>query len=468
MITPTIATFTIYIAIILVISFFAWKRTSNLNDYILGGRNLNPVTAALSAGASGMSGWLFLGLPGALFLSGFSQVWIGLGLAIGAWLNWRFVASRLRVDTATHNALTLPSWFGKRFTVHSGLIKVTSTFIIIMFFTFYAASGLVASAELFTNILDISYHKALITGAIIIAIYTSIGGFFAVSWTDVLQGLMMLMALLIVTILLFTDLPTISTVDLYTTDFLSPWGGDLGLLGLLSLVAWGLGYFGQPHILARFMAIRSSNDAVSARRIGISWMVLSLTGAILIGVFGRIWLEAQPGGVATDFNPEHIFIILTQHLLTPWLGGLILAAILAAVMSTIDSQLLVASSSLIADIIHPIFGKISERQAVITSRITVLGIALIALIIAWDANQPILALVSYAWAGLGASFGPIVLLTLYWPRYNDYGVMASMLTGATIVTVWPLLETEVYELLIAFPLAVLAGIAMSILIGKKT
>ncbi len=461
----TASTFALYLLAMLVIGWLAWRRTHGLGDYILGGRRLHPAAAALSAGASDMSGWLLLGLPGALFTSGLSASWIAVGLTIGAWCNWRFVSARLRTETTRgSDSLTLPAWFGRRFTEHSNAIRIISTLIILLFFTFYTASGLVAGAKLFSSTLNLSYSHALFLGAAAVVAYTAVGGFLAVSWTDVCQGLLMLVALVMLPVLLFADLGGPGNLHRGLAGIdpsLVSWSGGLGVAAWLSSLAWGLGYFGQPHILARFMALRDPADAPAARRIGMSWMIVSMTGALLIGLFGRFWYEGQIDVMAADFNAETIFIVLAQAFFHPWVAGLVLAAILAAVMSTVDSQLLVASSALTEDVCRPLTPYLNDNRLVWIGRGAVILVAVIAIGIASDPQNLVLDLVSYAWAGLGAGFGPVVLLALYWRRFNGNGAIAAMLTGAILVVFWPMLETAVYELLIAFPAAALAGVLAS-------
>lgn len=438
----------------LMIGILAYSRTRNLSDYMLGGRNLGPLVTALSAGASDMSGWLLLGLPGAVYVSGIQEAWIVVGLVTGAYLNWQFVARPLRVATQKFESLTLPSYFEQRFNDKSRLLRLISAILILLFFTFYAASGLVAGATLFTATFDLPYHTALFVGGLVIVGYTAIGGFLAVSWTDVIQGLLMLLALVAVPVMMVQDMngpeQALRMLREVSPNYLYFWQG-VPAITLISLLAWGLGYFGQPHILARFMAICSPAAVSEAKWIGMIWMLITILAAVAVGLFGIVYLESTP---LADDQAEKIFIHLTQLLFDPWIAGILLAAILAAIMSTIDSQLLVSSSSLSEDFYKAwIHKNASEKEMVISGRITVIIIAIVAIAIAYDPKSQVLDLVSYAWAGLGASFGPLVLFSLYWQSTTRLAAILGMLVGATTVVVWKQLEGgmfEVYELLPAF------------------
>ncbi|MDZ7825617.1 MAG: sodium/proline symporter PutP [Gammaproteobacteria bacterium] len=453
--TATLFAFGLYLVGLFVIAIVAWHRTRNATDYALGGRSLGPAVTALSAGASDMSGWLLLGLPGAIYLSGLTEGWLVVGLLLGALANWRLVAAPLRTASVeAGGALTLPSFFAR----HIGqgadrrtalALRAVSTTLILFFFTFYVSAGLVAGARLFESTLDLDYHLALLIGAGIIVAYTVAGGFLAVAWTDFFQGLLMLCALVAVPVLAF-GLEVAGDPERIRPD---PVAG-LGLAGWLSLMAWGLGYFGQPHILARFMAIESADAVPRATAIGMSWMLVVSLGAIGVGLAGRALFTTPLD------DPETVFIELTQVLFHPLIAGMVLAAILAAVMSTIDSQLLVASTSLAEDLYHPLRGHASDpRELVRVGRVAVILVALVALWLALDPGNRVLTLVSHAWAGLGASFGPVVLASLYWPALRARGALAGMLTGGITVVVWSELEGglfDLYELLPAFLFACLA------------
>lgn len=458
---PTLTTFITYLVVLLIISYFAFRKTQNLSDYLIGGRQLSSGVAALSAGASDMSGWLLLGLPGAIFASGLNEVWIVIGLTIGAYLNWRFVAAPLRQQTEKYNALTLSDYFAARFNDKTQLLRLISAIIILLFFTFYTASGLVAGAKLFANSFGLDYQLALAIGAVVIVLYTAVGGFLAVSWTDVIQGLLMLVALIAVPLIVTSDLggldATQAAINTINPGALDPFY-QLTAISILSLLAWGLGYFGQPHILTRFMAIKSPDAVPAARRIGMSWMILTLVGAVLVGLTGIGYFATfAESAAAVNNNQETIFIELTQILFNPWIAGILLAAILAAVMSTIDSQLLVSSSALSTDFYQALIRpNASNEELVWFGRAAVLGIALIAIFIASDPNSQVLSLVSYAWGGCGAAFGPVVIMSLFWQKTTRNGALAGMIVGAVTVIVWKQLEGgwfnifALYELLPGF------------------
>ena len=468
--TPLLITFTVYILAMLGIGVFAWWRTHNLSDYILGGRSLGSFVVALAAGASDMSGWLLLGLPGAVYLAGVSESWLAIGLIIGAYLNWKLVAARLRVYTErTRNALTLPDYFTHRFADRSRILRVFSALVILVFFAIYAASGVVAGARLFESIFGISYTTALWVGAAATIAYTLIGGFLAVSWTDTVQATLMIFALLITpltVVYLQGGLPqSLALVEQVGPDYLQMFRGTT-FVGIISLLAWGLGYFGQPHILARFMAAESAAAIPAARRIGMTWMILCLGGAVAVGLFGISWFSGHPDQAAlVTQNPERVFIVLVQVLFNPWIGGVLLSAILAAIMSTLSAQLLVCASALTEDFYRAMLrNNAGQRELVWVGRITVLLVALLAIAMAADPESRVLGLVSYAWAGFGAAFGPVVLLSLMWPRMTRDGALAGMLVGAATVLVWKQYEwLGLYEIIPGFAFATVAIVAVSVL-----
>ncbi|MBD3648540.1 MAG: sodium/proline symporter PutP, partial [Pseudomonadales bacterium] len=396
---------------------------------------------------------LLLGLPGVVDVSGSREAWILVCLVIGAWLNWTYVARPLRVVTEELNCLTLPDYLERRFDDHSKLLRLVSAVVILLFFTFYAASGLVAGARLFAASFELSYLTALLIGAVVIVGYTTVGGFLAVSWTDFVQGLLMLLAMVVVPVVMLMQMggpvEAVEFIARLDPDYVDLFSG-VSFMGVISLMAWGLGYFGQPHILARFMAIGDPDNVKSARRIGMSWMIVTTIGAVAVGLIGIGWL-AWVGQPLASNDSEKVFIVLTQLIFNPWVGGVLLAAILAAIMSTIDSQLLVSSSALSEDFYKTwLRPEASDRQLVIVGRVTVLIIAAIAILIALDPESKVLGLVSYAWAGLGASFGPVVLISIYWREMTRNGALAGMITGAVTVVVWKQLEGglfDIYELL---------------------
>jgi len=460
----TTVTFIIYLLGMIAIGVIAYRVTDNLSDYILGGRSLGPGVTALSAGASDMSGWLLLGLPGALFAAGMNQIWIAIGLAIGAYLNWQLVAPRLRVYTEqANNALTLPDFLENRFADDTRLLRVLSAVVILLFFTFYTSSGLVAGAKLFEATFGLPYATALWIGAGVIISYTFLGGFLAVSWTDFIQGILMFLALIIVPIVTLLEVGSWSAVTTAVAekspDFLDAFH-DMTLLGIISLAAWGLGYFGQPHILARFMAIRNLGDIPAARLIGMGWMVAGLFGAIFTGFIGIAYF----GPEQLD-DPEKVFILLTQVLFHPLVSGILLAAILAAVMSTIDSQLLVSSSAITEDFYKQMLRKeASEKELVWVGRLSVLIIAVIATLLATDRDSSVLSLVSYAWAGFGAAFGPIILLSLMWRSLSRNGALFGMIAGAVTVVVWKAQTGGLFDIYEILPGFIVCG-AVAILVS---
>jgi len=470
--TPLLITFGIYLLAMIGIGFVAWKRTRDFDDYILGGRSLGGYVTALSAGASDMSGWLLLGLPGALFLSGVSEAWIAIGLILGAWANWKFVAGPLRVYTErTDNALTLPDYFTTRFGDGGKLLRIVSALVILVFFAVYCASGIVAGARLFESVFGMSYAQALWWGAAATVLYTLIGGFLAVSWTDTVQATLMIFALILTPVIVVLSvggigdsLRIIEQVDSAKLDWFK--GGELGLVGIVSLLAWGLGYFGQPHILARFMAADSLAVIPQARRIGMTWMVLCLFGAMATGFFGIAYFTQHPDQAAmVTENHERVFISLANVLFNPWVAGVLLSAILAAVMSTLSAQLLVCSSALTEDFyrgfVRPEAG---ERELVWIGRTMVLAIALVAIFVARDPESRVLGLVSYAWAGFGAAFGPVVLFSLFWGRMTGRGALAGMVAGAMTVILWKYTGSALYEMVpgvIAASVAIIVGSLLS-------
>jgi len=458
---PILITFVGYLALMMGIGLWAYKATDSVDDYILGGRGMGPGVTALSVGASDMSGWLLLGLPGAVYLGGLGEAWIGFGLVFGAWLNWLFVAKRLRVYTEfTDNALTLPDFFEKRFEDKNGILKLVSAVTILVFFTFYASSGMVGGAILFEKVFGLDYTLALIIGSAIIVAYTFVGGFFAVSWTDFFQGCLMLVALLIVPIAIFSQPETQAGLDSLDPAMLSLFSEKTTVIGLVSLLAWGLGYFGQPHILSRFMAIGSASDITLSRRIAMSWMLVALLGALATGLAGTLYFVAEPLE-----NPETVFIHLAHAAFNPWIGGLLIAAILSAIMSTIDSQLLVCSSVITEDFYKKwLRPQAQSKELMLVGRIGVLVIAVIAGVIALNPQSSVLGLVSYAWAGFGAAFGPVVLMSLFWRHYSRNGAVATIIVGAVTVVVWKQLSGgvfDLYEILPGFILATIAGVIVS-------
>ncbi len=460
----------VYFIGMIMIGLWAYVRTADLDDYMLAGRDLNPFVAALSAGASDMSGWLLMGLPGALYASGLVESWIAVGLTAGALVNWLTVAPRLRSYTeVAGNSITIPSFLDNRLHDSRRLMRWTSGLIILVFFTFYVSSGMVAGGTFFESSFGMDYRLGMTLVAGITVMYTLVGGFLAVSWTDLVQGLMMVAALVAVpvagTIRLGGIGATIDAVSAVDPSYWAMVGATTSVIGVVSSLAWGLGYFGQPHIIVRFMAIRSPREAVQGGIIGISWMLFAVLGAIGTAVVG---VAVYQHDVSRLGNPETVFISLGRLLFHPLVAGFMLAAILAAIMSTISSQLLVTSSALIEDLYRIVRKKeLSSGHLVIASRTAVFVVALVAAVMAWTPNDTILALVAFAWAGFGASFGPIVLLCLYWRRLTALGAVAGMITGAVVVAVWGSLDGgpagifDLYELAPGFAANLLVAWAVS-------
>ncbi len=477
--TATLTTFIVYFIALIAFGIFFYRNTDTLSDYILGGRNLTSGVAALSAGASDMSGWLLLGLPGAVYAFGLNQIWIAVGLSIGAYLNWQFVARKLRKYTeVAQDSITLPDYLEYRFQDKSRMLRVISALVILIFFAVYTASGLVAGATLFESAFDMDRNLALWTGTIIIVAYTFLGGFLAVSWTDFFQGILMFIALIaaplviIVTYMSWDEI--ISTASAIDPAYIDVFSG-MTFIGIISLLAWGLGYFGQPHILARFMAIRSEKDVPKAKLIGMTWMVFALYGSIFVGFTGIAFFADAPLAAG---DQEIVFLELTQVLFNPWIAGVVLAAILSAVMSTVDSQLLVCSSAIAEDFYKGFLKpNAPEKELVWIGRFAVIGVAIVALLLAANPDNLVLELVAYAWAGFGAAFGPVIILSLFWKRMTRNGAMAGIITGAVTVLVWenlglmmPGVEHEIitlYSIIPGFVLATLAVILFS-KTGKAT
>ncbi|MCZ8536814.1 sodium/proline symporter PutP [Paenisporosarcina quisquiliarum] len=463
----------IYMAAMLYIGYYSYKKTANLTDFMLGGRSLGPGVTALSAGAADMSGWLLMGLPGAIYATGLVEAWIAIGLTVGAYLNWLLVAPRLRVYSQVSNdSITIPSFLENRLKDTSRLLRVVSGIIILVFFTFYVSSGMVAGGVFFDESFGLDYHTGLLIVSAVVIAYTLFGGFLAVSYTDVVQGLVMFLALILVPVIgLFLvggsdgAAESIRSVDPARLSLIE----GATALGVLSSIAWGLGYFGQPHIIVRFMAISSVKETKQARRIGIGWMALSLLGAIATGLIGIAYYQQNAGETLSD--PEAIFISLGQVIFHPFIAGIMLAAVLAAVMSTISSQLIVTSSALIEDLYKAVINKdASDKHFVLLGRIAVLFVAVVAMFIAWEKNTTILDLVAYAWAGFGAAFGPVILLSLFWRKLTTWGALAGMVVGATTVVIWGNNETLkglIYEIVPGFILCLIVAVIVSLVTYRK-
>ncbi len=467
---PTAITFITYMVLMVGVGFFAYYYTRNYSDYILGGRSLGGFITALSVGASDMSGWLLMGLPGAVFATGIASSWIAIGLTIGAYINWCIVATRLRLYTEkAHNALTLPDYFSHRFADKQNLLRIVAATVILIFFTIYCASGVVAGARLFENTFHLSYSTSLYIGAVCTIFYVFVGGFLAVSWTDAIQATLMCIALIVTPFAVVSDLGGFSqatdAVARIDPSMLNILKGHT-LVGIVSLMAWGLGYFGQPHILIRFMAARSIKVIPNARRIGTLWMIFCLAGAIGVGFFGAAYFAAHTESASLVLeNKERVFIVLSGLLFNPWIAGILMSAILAAVMSTLSAQLLVCSATLTEDFYRTFLRpSASQKELVWVGRAMVLAISVVAVWLASDPNSLVLALVSYAWAGFGAAFGPLIVLSLWWRRMTRNGAIAGMVVGAATVLIWHHYAWfGLYEILPGFVFSAIAIIVVSLL-----
>ncbi len=464
--------FVLYLVILIGIGVWSMKKTSSTEDYFLGGRGLGGWVAALSAQASDMSGWLLMGLPGSVYALGTGQAWIAIGLFIGTVCNWLFISKRLRRYTiVANNSMTLPEFFENRFHDRKKIILTISSVVIVIFFLVYTASALASGGKLFNAVFGIDYHVALAIGAVVILVYTFLGGFLAVCTTDFVQGLLMLVGLMVVPVCAYSFIDgsfeaqvTASGITGSYSDYMSLFsngGKPYRFIDILSQLAWGLGYCGMPHILVRFMAIKSEKEIKKSSAVAIIWCFLSLVAACVIGVLGRAYFGS---GVLKD--AENVFIemissVFNSKLALPFIGGIFICGILAAIMSTADSQLLVCASSVSKDIYKNIIKpSASDKKVLQISRITVIIVAVLAFIIAWNPESSIMGLVSDAWAGLGSAFGPLVVASLFWKRTNLYGAVAGILSGGITVIIWDYIPlaggrtiyaaTGIYSLLVGF------------------
>ena len=499
-----------YLALMLGIGFFFSKRQETLGDYYLGGRRMNKWVVALSAQASDMSGWLLMGLPGAVFVGGLSEAWIGVGLLVGTYLNWRIVAQRLRrYSQACQDSITIPDFICNRFRDPTGVSRIVAAVLILVFFTFYTASGFVSAAKLFATTFGVpetvSFAGVTLTGyalclwiaAIVVVGYTLLGGYMAVCWTDFIQGTLMFVAIVLVPAVVVCDAGGFAAatnalkdadpglLSLFTN---AATGNAIGLIGLASCMAWGLGYFGMPHILVRFMSIDDPAEIRGSRRIAMSWVTISLAASVVIGLVAHVYLRqrglslAQVGG-----DPEKMFMVMINGLfadgfLVRVFAGILLSAIMAAIMSTADSQLLVSASSFSNDFYKVVLRRnASNRELLVVSRLAVGAVALVAVFMAMDAQSDffkvVMKMVSFAWAGFGAAFGPLILLALFWKRTNLAGAVAGMVTGAVTCFVWKFALADyaatcpifgLYELVPGFFLAFIAIVAVSLLTKRPS
>ena len=482
--------FVFYLAMMIVIGAVYMKKTSSSEDYFLGGRGLNGWVAALSAQASDMSGWLLMGLPGAIYSFGSGQIWIAVGLFIGTVLNWVCISGRLRKYTiAANNSMTIPAFFENRYRDKKKILLLISSVVIVIFFLVYTASALAAGGKLFNTVFGLDYHIALAIGAAVILCYTFMGGFMAVCVTDFVQGTLMLIGLLVVPLVAYfllpgnlTDLISQSGVTGGAGAYLNPFmNGDrpYTFIEIFSQLAWGFGYCGMPHVLVRFMAVKNEKELKKSWAIAIVWDLLSLTAAFAIAVIGRAYLLPVILGENGAASSESVFIemirkVFTSELALPFIGGLFLCGILAAIMSTADSQLLVTASAVSEDLYHSFIKKDADTEEILkVSRITVIVIAVIAFVIAWNPDSSIMGLVSDAWAGLGSAFGPLVVCSLFWKRTNLPGAVAGIVSGGLFVIIWdylpilggqtPYAVTGIYSLLLGFLVSLLCIVIVSLL-----
>lgn len=465
-----IAAFALYLGLMMYIGIYYYRKSQDLSDYILGGRQLGPWITSMSAEASDMSGWMLMGLPGFAYLSGLPAIWIAIGLAGGTWLNWVFVSKRLRNYTeVANNSLTMPDFLKNRFHDKSQILPVVSALFILIFFLVYTSSGFVAGGKLFTTIFGLDYVTSLLITAGVVVFYTFLGGFLAVCWTDFIQGIMMFFAILVVPItgILFLNGPA-NTFALLQSEFpqgLSVWGdtSDIAVLAisLISSVAWGLGYFGQPHILVRFMAISDAKELKKATNIAMTWVIISLGAAVMVGLVGRVYLDTP----LTGAQAETVFLVMSKDLFPTFVAGLIWSAVLAAIMSTSSAQLLVTASAVSQDLYKNVIHKgASDKELILVSRFTVLAVAAIAIVLAMNPDSYILTMVAYAWAGFGAAFGPAILISLFWRRMTRLGCIAGVVVGGLTVLIWKQGGWfGLYEIVPGFLLSTLAIYIVSLL-----
>lgn len=488
-----------YMAVVIGIGiYFAKRSNQSSEDYFLGGRSLGPWVTAMSAEASDMSGWLLMGLPGVAYWCGLSDAaWTSIGLALGTYINWLLVAKRLRRYSAVAgDAITLPDFFSNRFHEKKKVIMTLSALFILIFFTVYASSCFVTCGKLFSTLFGASYQSMMIAGAVFVVIYTFLGGFLAESASDFMQAVVMIFALTVILITgtlaagglqavvdnaknipgFFTFFgiasPSVDANGIQQVANGAPVFGEAGSYGFLTIIStlsWGLGYFGMPQVLLRFMAIRKTDELVRARRIATVWVVISLAAAVLIGLMGRAMFPVHET-LNTASGAENVFIVLSRHLLPPLLAGLVMAGILAATISSSDSYLLIAASAVSLNIFKGILKKDAlDKQVMTMSRIILLLIAVVGVVIAMDENSVIFTIVSFAWAGFGAVFGPIMLFSLFWKRTTQAGAVAGMVTGGVVVFLWKLVLKPlggvfgIYELFPAFVLSCLVILVVSLL-----
>ena len=467
-----IVAFALYLSIMIGIGVAFSKKSNNVSDYFLGGRQMGSWLTALSAQASDMSSWLLMGLPGAVYLSGISSAWIAIGLGIGTYLNWLLVAKRLRkYSQVAGDAITIPQYFQNRFDSNSSAVRIVCAVIIFIFFLIYTASGFNAAAKLIENVFGIKYTIGLTIGAVVILIYTFMGGYFAVVWTDFFQGMLMFFALLVVPIIAYAAIggesfSAVTSAKVGYMNLMANGDQPYAFVDIVSNLAWGLGYFGMPHILVRFMSIKSTDLIKKSRIIAMIWVIISLAASVAVGCIGYVYLEHVGAPQLDSVSAETIFMVLVQRLTPGLIAGILLCAIVSAIMSTSDSQLLVTASAITSDIYAVVAkNKPTEKQLLTLSRIAIAAVAIIAYVLALNPENTVMALVSNAWAGFGAAFGPAMLLSLFWRRMTMNGALAGMISGAAVVMIWNKFlaaSTGLYELVPAFIVSLVLIVLVSL------
>ncbi len=465
--------FIIYLLILLAVGFFTFRFNKTLSDYILGGRKLGVWVITFSERASGESAWLLLGLPGVVFASGLAELWVAIGCTSGILFSWMFIARKLRIESEANYALTIPEYFENKYNDTSKIVRTFGTLIIVFFFTFYVCAQFIGAGKVLNVTFGIRQEWGMVLGALIILFYTIMGGFMAVAWTDFVQSLLMLITLVLLPIIALVEFggwdKIVSFIDASKVNHLSLLGGNTGIVAALSVIsglAWGLGYMGQPHLLARFMAIRDPDKLREGAIIGISWAVLAFWGAMFIGLFGIAFFAS--GQIA---DPEKVMPLMATRLFPGWLAGILISGAIAAMMSTADSQLLVTTSAVAEDIYHNYINKkATEKTLVSASRLTTFCVGVAAFIIAIFSKELVFKMVGFAWSGLGSAFGPALFLTLWWRKTTREGVLAGMVVGTITVIIWHFtsqLSGLVYELAPGFVMAFLAVWLVSLATQKK-
>ncbi len=472
----SILAYALYFIVLFAIGLYHMKDTGDMQSYMLGGRKIGPWVSAMSAEASDMSGWMLMGLPGYAYVAGVSAFWIAIGLALGTWLNWRFVAQRLRIYTKIANdSITLPDFFENRYNDRSKILRIVSAVFIFIFFLIYTASGFVAGGRLFTTVFDISYVSSLLITAGIVIFYTFTGGYLAVCRTDFFQGTLMFFAIIVVPVtgIMIAGGPSETIASLHALNpnyfnmLTDATGLTLSFTAIVSLIGWGLGYFGQPHILVRFMSITSAKEIPQATRIAMVWVIFSLFFAVASGLVGRVVL----GDILTGVNAETVFMVMNEQFFNSFMAAIIISAILGAIMSTSSGQLLVTASAISTDFYQALLRKnASQKELVFVSRIAVILVSACSLALAYNPNNYILDLVAYAWAGFGASFGPLMLFSLFWKRTTLKGAVAGVFFGGSTVLLWKecFAYTGLYEIIPGFIVSCLAIFVVSLLDKKPS